>query len=74
MKKVRLLVTMPIHGTLVSKGDTVELDEKEAALLVTTDRAEYVEPKAPVDYKEKFGKKGPDEDRVLDTPENRGKR
>lgn len=72
MKKVKLLVTMPIHGALVAKGDTVELDEKEARLLVTTDRAEYVEPKAPVDYKKKTGKKGPDENRVLGIPENRG--
>lgn len=67
--KVRLSVTMPIHGALMAKGDIVELDESEARLLVTTDRAEYVEPKkAPIDYK----KKGPDENRVLKIPENRG--
>lgn len=70
-KKVRLLVTMPIHGALVSKGETVELDEKEAGLLLRTDRAEDAEPtvKAPIDYKKK---KGPDEDRALKAPENRG--
>lgn len=44
MKKVKLLVTMPIYGALVSKGDTVKLDAKEARLLVATDRAEYVKP------------------------------
>jgi len=72
MKKVKLLVTMPIHGALVSKGKIVELDEKEADLLLRTNRAEDVEPavKAPLDYKKK---KGPDENRVVETPENRGK-
>lgn len=71
MKKIRLLVTTPIHGALVAKGKTIELNEIEARLLVTTDRAEYVEEKkAPVDYKKK--KKGPDENRALDPPENRG--
>lgn len=69
-KKIRLLEMVPIHGALVPKGDTVELDEKEARLLVTTDRAEYAEPKkAPIDYKKK---KGPDENWVLGIPENRG--
>jgi len=71
-KKVRLLETMPIHGALVSKGETVELDEKEADLLLRTDRAEDAEPtvKAPIDYKKN---KGPSENRMLETPENRGK-
>ena len=71
-KEVRLLETMPIHGALVSKKATIELDEKEADLLVRTNRAEYVESatKAPIDYKKK---KGPDENRVVETPENRGK-
>lgn len=75
MKRVKLLETMPIHGALVSKGDAVELDKKEADLLVKTDRAEYVESaaEAPTVSRGK-AKKGPGGTRVLDDPENRGRK